>query len=115
MSQALFEASLDSVLEPIFTIFGHMTQANRQVMGLITPDLRSNEDRRGDLFQAIRAHYHARMAEIGAGVIDLTEDTCDANGVLRHDFWAEDPKDIVHANRKWGKAVSRAWLQVLGI
>lgn len=115
MSRELFETHLRARYHPFFNFFGQLTKAGKQIAGLVSPGVRNNDDRRGELFQLIRAFYTTEMRQLGAGIVDVTEATCDANGVLDRDYWADNPEDFVHANQNWGRLVATSCLQEFGL
>ena len=82
-------------------------------VALIPPGMRSNATHQGELFLALRDNFIATLRSYGTPVLDITEQTCDANGILAERYWVEDQRDQTHANTLWGKEMARACMATL--
>ena len=106
MSRQLFEALLDPYYRHLLDFYRRLTDAGKVAVCIMPPGMRSNLHNGGDLFMMLRDYVTEALTGCGVLVADATELTCDAHGILRQEYWVENPEDFFHANTVWGKIVA---------
>lgn len=81
-------------------------EAGKTVVVSFSPGMRSNGRRQGDVFMTARSTLTRLVRDTGALIADVTDVTSSEYGVLRPEYWVDDPNDLIHANARWSELMA---------
>jgi hypothetical protein len=110
-SSAVVDELIQSARAPAIAFY--KTLPSNKVYAVLSPQ-RASVTRIGSI-RRIEAYMIDELSGCGINILDVRDITTDEAGVLRAEFWSNDPRDKVHGNAAYGALVADALsLQLIG-
>ena len=107
LSAQVLGAIVEGIHLQVVELVRTLCDAGKTVVVALSPGMRSNYREQGDVYMTGRRTLTQLILDAGAAMADVTDITCNDRGVIKPEYWVDDPNDVIHANARWSELMAQ--------